>query len=213
LLARAGLKFLTLYPHAGERDCISVKHFSQGTKIFEVWQEAVSTAKTIFMYRDAISWCNSNFGFWQRWGLPATMPFGERHFVWDTESGHEGEEYLKGLVNFDREGLTFAELAACSWALHAEDFLSARHSGLNAMPVRYNELISDREGTLAAIFEFCGIEPKDLDKVIRAFELDAHEGELTEHSKGVQKLTPDDISNILRILENHRFTLSPDAML
>ncbi len=212
-LAKAGLQFLTLYPHATERNCIAVKHFSQGTKIFDIWQDASSDARTIFMYRDAISWCNSNFGFWQRWGLPVPMPFSERHFVWDTESGYEGEAYLQGLLDFNREGLTFAELAACSWALHAQEFLYARQSGLNAMALRYNELLSDRTSTLESVFNFCGIVTQDMEKVMQAFEADAHEGELTAHSKPVQKLSPGDTTNILRILENPRFALSPDAIL
>ena len=212
-LAKAGLQFLTLYPHATERNCIAVKHFSQGTKIFDIWQDASSDARTIFMYRDAISWCNSNFGFWQRWGLPVPMPFSERHFVWDTESGYEGEAYLQGLLDFNREGLTFAALAACSWALHAQEFLQAGQSGLNAMALRYNELLSDRTSTLERVFNFCGIVTQDMEKVMQAFEADAHEGELTAHSKTVQKLTPDDASNILHILENPRFALSPDAIL
>lgn len=212
-LARAGLKFLTLYPRAGERDCIAIKHFSQGTKIFDVWQDASSHAKTIFMYRDALSWCNSNFGFWQRWGLPTPMPFGERHFVWDTESGHEGEEYLQGLVDFNREGLGFSELAACSWALHVQEFLHARQNGLNAMALRYNELLSDRMSTLNMVFSFCGVVPRDLKKAMHAFDADAHEGELTAHSKIVQKLNAADTSKIMRILENARFALSPDVVL
>jgi Sulfotransferase domain len=212
-LAKAGLKFLTLYPHAGKRDVIAVKHFSQGTKIFDIWQAAFASAKTIFMYRDAMSWCNSDYGFWQRWGLPAPMPFSERHFVWDTESGFEGEEYLKGLVDFNREGVTFAELSACSWALHVEEFLRARQSGLNAMALRYNELLSDRDATLKAVFDFCGVVPQDMEEVLRTFEADAHEGEVTAHSKVVQKLTPDDASKILRILGNPRVALLPDVML
>ncbi len=211
--ARAGLKFLTLYPQAGERDVIAVKHFSQSTKILDIWQAAFSNAKTIFMYRDAMSWCNSNYGFWQRWGLPAPMPFGERQFVWDTESGYEGEEYLKGLVDFDREGLTFPELSACSWALHVEEFLRARQKGLHAMALRYNELLSDRVATLKAVFDFCELVPQNFDKAMQAFDADSHEGELTAHSKVVQELTPDDASRILRILGNSRLALSPDLRL
>lgn len=212
-LAKAGLKFLSLYPRARERDVIVVKHFSQGTKIFDIWQNASSGSKTIFMYRDALSWCNSDFGFWQRWGLPTPMPFEERHFVWDTKSGVEGEDYLKGLVDFNREGLTFAELSACSWALHVEEFLKARESGLNAMALRYNELLTDRASILDTVFDFCGVVPQDLIQAMNAFKTDAHEGELTAHSKAVQKLNPADNSNILRILESPHFALSPYVIL
>ena len=212
-LAKAGLQFLALYPHTSERSCIAVKHFSQGTKIFDIWQDASSDARTVFMYRDAMSWCNSNFGFWQRWGLPAPMPFSERHFVWDTESGYEGEAYLQGLVDFNREGLTFAELAACSWVLHVQEFLHARQNGLNAMALRYNELLSDRTSTLERVFNFCGITKQDMEKVMHAFEADAHEGELTAHSKTVQKITSDDASSILRTLANPSVLLSPDVIL
>jgi hypothetical protein len=212
-LANAGLKFLTPYPRAGERDVISVKHFSQGTKIFDIWQDAWSNSKTLFMYRDAMSWCNSDYGFWQRWGLPAPMPFGERHFVWDTESGNEGEDYLTGLVEFNREGLTFSELSACSWALHVEEFQRARANGLDALAVRYNELLADRVSTLNSVFAFCGVNLQSIDKALQAFESDAHEGELTAHSKPVQKLEPLDRETIMRILANPRFSFSPNVIL
>lgn len=212
-LAKAGLKFLTLFPYANACDVISVKHFSQGTKIFDIWHEADSTAKTIFIYRDAVSWCNSNYGFWQRWGMPAPMPLSERHFVWGTESGNEGNEYLDGLVDFDSEVLTFADLATCSWALHVEEFLHARQNGLNALAVRYNELVSDRLPTIQAIFDFCEIAPKDMKKVLQVFEADAHEGELTAHSKRVQDLATDDFLKILNILKKPRMGLSSDIMI
>ena len=81
------------------------------------------------------------------------------------------------------------------------------------MALRYNELLSDRTSTLDAVFNFCGNTIKDMEKVRHAFEADAHEGELTAHSRPVQKLSPDEASNILRILANPRVSLSPDAIL
>lgn len=141
------------------------------------------------------------------------MPFGQRHFVWHTESGDEGEKYLKGLVDFDREGLTFVELSAASWILHVEEFLDARKNGLDAMAFRYNELLSDRASTLRKVFDYCGVVPKKMGGAIHAFEADAHEGELTAHSKSVQELTPDDVFIIKNILGISRLTLSPDIIL
>ena len=211
-LAKAGMAFLSLYPKAVHRPALAVKHFSQATKIYNILHAACPTAKNIYMYRDAISWCNSDYGFWQRWGMPAPMPFDWRHIVWIAKSGNEDEEFLKDLINFDREGVTFAELAACGWGLHAREYLAARAAGMAFFALRYNELLADREAILKKLFAHCDLNPASVKESLAAFDHDAHAGEKTSHEKPVQALSQADNARIAELLLNPRLGIALDVI-
>ncbi len=211
-LAKAGMAFLSLYPNAAQRPTLALKHFSQATKIYEILHAACPAAKNIYMYRDAISWCNSDYGFWQRWGMPAPMPFDWRHIIWKAKSGNENEEFLKDLVDFNREGVTFTELAACGWALHAREYLAARAAGMEFFALRYNELLADREGILMKLFAYSGLNPANVQESLAAFGHDAHEGEKTSHEQPVEKLTHADNERIKELLRHPRLGIDPDVI-
>jgi hypothetical protein len=212
-LAHAGLAFLSLFPRADERKVLAIKHFSQCTKIYDIWQAAPLGAKNIYLYRDAIGWGNSNFGFWQRIDMPVPMPFEMRKSVWPISTANEPEVYLDGLVEYNKPGLEFGELMGGAWALHTQEFLTAREAGMECLALRYNELTKDREGVLAKVFAHCGLNPATIAKGLKAFEHDAHAGELTSHDKPVQKFGEATVARIREILGSPKLALDPDIVL
>ena len=211
-LAKAGLAFLSLYPKAAQRPALALKHFSQATKIYDILHAACPAAKNIYMYRDAISWFNSDYGFWQRWGMPAPMPFNWRHIVWTAKSGNENEVFLKDLVDFDREGVTFSELAACGCGLHAREYLAARATGMEFFALRYNELLADREAMLKKLCTHCDLNPANVNDSLSAFDHDAHAGEKTSHEQVVQTLSAADNARIKELLRHPRLGIDPNVM-
>ncbi len=212
-LAAASLTFLSRYPRAGERSTLVVKHVSQCTKAYDLWQETWPDAKNIYMYRDGISWCNSLYGFVQRVGLRDPIPVEMRHFSWMMTSGGEPESFLDGIIDLNAEPFKFWELASCSWGLHMQEILAAHSAGLNAYAFRYNELMGNREGVLQEIFAHCGLNTDAVGKGLHAFAHDAHEGEETAHVMPVENLTDAAKARVREILQNSRFNLNPEMIL
>jgi len=212
-LAKTGIAFLSLLPMANQRKAMAIKHFSQATKIYDILNAAWPSAANIYMYRDAISWCNSDYGFWQRWGMPAPMPFDWRQLVWSAKSGNEGQEFLDGLIDFDRESVSFTDLAACGWGLHSREFLAAREQGIYFFALRYDQLLADREGVLKKLLSYCGLKVVDMAKLLAVFDHDAHEGEKTSHDKPVHKLPAGAAGRIREILAKKQLALDPDQLL
>jgi len=212
-LARAGLKLLSCFPLADQKPAIVVKHFGQCSRIYNILVAAMPEAKALFMYRDAHSWCNSIYGFAQRMGMPSQMPSDRRNFTWWVQSGGEPEGFLDGLVDFQSQDLKYEELAACAWALHMREFLSAKEAGLNVLAFRFNELMQDRKGVLEEIFAYCDFDPIAVQRSLAAFDHDSHLGEETAHDKPVQKLGLEAETTIFKILAHPRLNIDPQIML
>ncbi len=212
-LAEAGLRFLALLPSTSQRSTLVLKHFSQCTKVFEIWRAASPKAKAIFMYRDAIGLCNSHYGYAQRVGDFVAKFFEHRHFLWWIMSGNEPMTFYDGLIDLDSANLGFEDLAACSWGLQMQEFIAARAKGLEAMAFRYNELLADREGEVEKVFHHCGLDASKVKPALNAFDHDSHEGERSSRDKPVQKLDEVAYARIREILAKPKLALNPDLIL
>ncbi len=205
LLARACLDFLSLYPRVSERKTLFVKHVSQCTQVFDLWHEASPETTNIFMFRDAVAWCNSLFGFVQRNGLPQPLSQETRHFSWMMSSGGEPETFLDGLMDINAEPFAFGDMAACAWGLHLRQFQAAKANGMKIHAFRYNELLHDRDGVMKAVFAHCGLDATKVYEGLKAFDQDSHAGEKTAHDKPVEVLTEHAKARIKEILQHPRF--------
>ena len=212
-LLQAGLAFLDCIPCANDRGTLMLKHFSQSTKIYDFWQAAAPEAMNLYMYRDAVTWCNSMFGFAQRMGMPAPMPFASRQYIWMLQSCAEPISFFEGIVDIENPALTFEDLAACAWALHMQEILAARARDMKFFTFRYSELLRDRAGVLNLIFKHCGFNPARIADGLEAFDHDAHEGEQSAHDRPVVKLGADAKKRIVKILQNPSFAFNPDLIL
>jgi hypothetical protein len=205
LLARACLDFLSLYPRVSERKTLFVKHVSHCTQVFDLWHEAAPEATNIFMFRDAVAWCNSLYGFVQRNGLPQPLSQETRRFSWMMSSGGEPETFLDGLMDFNAEPFAFGDMAACAWGLHLQQYQVAKATGMKIHAFRYNELLHDREGVMKAVFAHCGLDATKVYEGLKAFDHDSHAGEKTAHDKPVEVLTEPAKARIEEILRHPRF--------
>jgi hypothetical protein len=209
-LAKAGLAFLSLFPLAAERSTIVVKHFSQGTKSYGLWHAATPHTKNLYMYRDALGWCNSVYGFAQRMSMPTPMPRDMRNFIWNIQTGKEPVDSLDGILDLESDDVRFEDLAACSWSLHAKEFEAARESGINFHAFRYNELLQNRAGVLRGIFVHCGLDPRGVETGLAAFDRDAHAGEEWSQDQKVVRLDAEANARVVALLRHPRLNTDPD---
>jgi hypothetical protein len=212
-LARAGLRFLTLFDGAAGAELIIVKHFSQSTTQFKTLYEVLPSARCMFMYRDGKSWTNSLYHFVQKVGGSMTVERDQREFAWWIMSGNCSKHELDGVVDLDADVVTLDTLAAAAWALHIKQYRDAIADGVPMLAVRYNELTRDREKTIARIFEHCGISIDAVANTLDAFDADSQEGTRTARSIEVSHFNDENYHRVLNVFANPRIAVDADLIL
>ena len=212
-LTAASLRFLTLFPGVNSTRPLVIKHFSQACRIIEAWVAASPASTNLFLYRDAVSYANSRYGFVQRRGLVADFTSENKHQRWHTASVGEPESFLDGIIDFNALELRFDEFIAVAWALFMRDYTRAKTNGITLFPFRYNELIENREAQLIKVFDVCDLPPENLKAARAGFDKPSHAGTSSDRSKPARNLPPDSVTHITRILANPKLALDPDMIL
>lgn len=212
-LSAACLKFLTLLPGYDPSQPLVLKHFSQACRIIETWAAASPNATNLFLYRDAISYANSRYGFVQRRGLVADFTPENKLQRWHTASVGKPEAYLEGIIDINATELRFDEFVAVAWALFMQDYTRAKANGIKLHPFRYNELVADRSKQMAAIFKVCNLPADQLAAALVGFDKPSHEGTSSDRSKPARKLPTDSGERITRILSHTKLALDPNLIL
>jgi hypothetical protein len=79
-LLRADYGFLRL-SSAADRGPMVIKHFSQIITIMVQARAAEPQGTALYLYRGALDWCASIYGFAQRIGMPVQLSAEQRRFV------------------------------------------------------------------------------------------------------------------------------------
>lgn len=206
-LIRVGMQLLTRFPGVADRPVV-VKHFSQSCTIMPEYHSAFPDAPCLFQYREAQAWCNSLYGFHQRLGGKLDLTPKDRLFTWYMMSANTPVERLEGLVDMSHPTVTFDTLAAVAWALHVERHRQALQAGVRMLGFRYEDLMADRLGVLAAIFDHIGVPQDGIAPGLAAFDEDSHKGAATEHSQPVERLDGAAKERIARLFANPMLNLT-----
>ena len=212
-LTQACLRFLTRLPGCDPSQPFVLKHFSQACRTMETLVAASPNATNLFLYRDAISYANSRYGFVQRRGLVVDFTPENKHQRWHAASIGTPESYLDGLIDMNADTLHFDEFIAVAWALFMQDFKRARNHQISLHPFRYNELNTDRISQLTEIFKVCGFSSDRIGEALAGFDKPSHEGTSSDHSKPARKLPAEAAERITRILKHPKLALDPNLIL
>ena len=212
-LADASLRCLTLLPGYNPSQPLVLKHFSQACRMIETWASVSPDAVHLFLYRDALSWANSRYGFVQRRGLVVDVTPENKYQRWQAMSIGAPESFLEDLVDMNSPNVGFEDFAAVAWALFMQDFVLARNSGIKLHPFRYNELVKNRAAELAGIFTASNLPLDHLNAALAGFEKPSHEGTSSDRSKPARNLPADAGERMARILRQPKLALDPDMIL
>ena len=212
-LTAASLRFLNRFPGIDPSLPLVLKHFSQACRIMKTWAATAPNATNLFLYRDAVSYANSRYGFVQRLGLVADFTLENKHQRWHTMSVGEPESYLDGIIDINAPELRFDEFCAVAWALLMKDYARARSNGIQLHPFRYNELNRNRTAELTKVFDVCTLPPDRLDAALAGFEKPSHAGTSSDQTKPARSLPLDSAVRITRILVNPKLALDPNIIL
>jgi Sulfotransferase domain len=212
-LARACLRFMTLFPFATAADVIIIKHFNQTTMQIKLLHEIVPNTKSLFLYRDGKSWTNSFYHFVQKVGGTMIIPPDKRNFVWSIMSGNSPRSEIDGIVDLDAKEVTFDRVAAVGWAHHLKHYLQAIRDGVPMIAVRYNELNQDREKTIRRIFTYLSIATDSVSATLDAFDEDSQRGTRLARDKRDLNFTEENYVRVAEVFAHPRLAIDPDMIL
>ncbi|MEO9167423.1 MAG: hypothetical protein ABI230_03380 [Aestuariivirga sp.] len=211
-LSAACLRFLTLLPGYDPSQPLVLKHFSQACRMIETWAQVTTNAVHLFLYRDAVSWANSRYGFVQRRGMPADITPENKWQRWQVMAVGAPESIADGIFDIASPNVRFDDFAAISWALFMQDFARVKASGIALHPFRYNELNKYRAEEMAKIFAVCDLPQDRLNAALAGFDKPAHEGTSSDRSKPARNLPDDSAAHITRLLSNPKLAVDPNLI-
>ncbi|HWA18091.1 MAG TPA: hypothetical protein VG757_03785 [Devosia sp.] len=194
-------------------DTLAIKFRSQALFIAELFWKALPEADYIFMYRDAVSWGNSFLQFLDDVGVGSPVTIEARDFHWMMTSADMPVENLARFMPVDRPPVDAGAALAPGWTIHMEEYERLRDRGLPLVALRYNELVSDREGELGRIFDHCGISREDIASALKAFDRDSQEGTSIARKENKKRFTPEERASYLAVLGRVPALANPDTLL
>jgi hypothetical protein len=157
-------------------DTLVVKLRSQVLFVAEPFWNTFPDAKYVFMYRDAVGWGNSFLQFLSSMGIPMPFDTQNRDFHWMMVSADTPLSELARFIPIDQPPENMGAILAPGWTIQLEQYERLLAAGLRFYPLRYNELMRDREGELQRLFDHCGLPHDGIAAALLAFDRDSQEG-------------------------------------
>ena len=206
------LKACTLLLTQRQPEIAVLKFRSHGIRLSDWFYAAFPQAYNLFMYRNAVSWAQSVHRFLQRLGLPNQLKWDEALQLWCDLTG-EKIAYVESFVNVDQDLLYFSDLLAPAWTSYLDWYMTHYQSGVPFHSIRYEALNDQREATLHAVFDYCGLPTSHLSQAIRAFETDSQAGTAISRDVAAADLPPERVEHFLKLLSQHARFANPDIVL
>jgi hypothetical protein len=203
------LKACTLLLTQHQSGIAVLKFRSHGIRLSDWFHAAFPQAYHLFMYRNAVSWAQSVHRFLQRLGFPNQLKWDEAMQLWRGLTG-EKIDYVKPFIHVDQDLLYFSDLLAPAWTSYLDWYMTHYERGVPFHSIRYEELNDQREATLKAIFDFCGLPAAHLPQAIRAFETDSQAGTAISRDVAAADLAPERVGHFLKLLSQHPRFANPD---
>jgi hypothetical protein len=92
-------------------------------------------------------------------------------------------------------------------------YMASYERGVPFHTVRYEMLNDQREASLKAIFDYCGLSPSALEKALPVFEKDSQAGTAISRDIQADDMPPERIEAFLANLSRHPGSNQPDLTL
>jgi len=190
---------------------LAIKPRSEVMALAEQIRESVEGAKHFFLYRDAVSWMQSNF-----------KNFPEERNTYDPELNQKMEENWARMLPLLREArqpgnpMNPIQVRTWGWITCMEAYLDLQKSGVPICAATYAGLIEKPEWVLKKFFEFYGIHGVDWKAIEEVLAVDSQAGTMfdrEERKKLTRELTPELIQDIFELVASRPSLRTPDVTL
>lgn len=173
--------------------------------------ELYPRAKTIYLYREAESWINSNLSAF----IDVAGKTPEEFRQMEIESRGWMKFFVPSIARYDPDQhLTATGLTTLMWLDNVERYMDWHKAGIEMLAIPYANWKLDARQTAVSMLEYCGHRPDDLSAIEDTLSKDSQAGSVVAQDT-VQK-NKSNISSILdraemnRFLQNHPYIHSPN---
>lgn len=202
-LIQQATRLLFRPPPGQDETVFAVKFRSQSLFQADLYYEAFPDASFVFLYRDALNWSDSVYQMVRKFGAPADTPREECGVLWDIFTAASGREKLLKYVDIDTEVAPMEDALSPAWAFAMDTYSAHLNAGVPFMALRYNELNSDRQGSLRSLFAHCGLPPDRAVSFFVAFEKDSQQGTPIARDIVAERLSDAQKAKLTKILTKH----------
>jgi hypothetical protein len=170
--------------------------------------QAVPTAKTLFLYRNALPYARS-----------FTRAFG----MTDAELAEEVEESQRWLMpgidtylKTHGHPIPYLDFLALHWLASMQDCRRLQEQGAPMLCARYEELKTAPREVIQALLDYCGIPLPDSERLARVLAADSQAGTTaaqTSIQEPVRRLTEADLAELNRLIPQYDPTFAADTLL
>lgn len=170
---------------------------------------ALPTAKTIFLYRNALSWARS---FSRAFGAPTDAALQENLI-------QDGFRYMIPSVNVyletHEQPISWIEYIARMWVSTMQDARWLKAQGAPLAYGRFEDLKTSPETVIEHILTQCGLSLPNPDQLAQVLAKDSQEGTAgaQDKQKPARHLTDADLTELESIIHQLDATLTPDSFL
>lgn len=202
---------LTCKPVSSRRTTHHVLKFrSQVMEIADLLCQRFAGAKTIFIYRNAMTWLDSVFR-----SLLRGRPLDDDAYNQGMQDGLARCHPL--VAEHVRPGRPMppARLWALDWVSSIERYLDLCDAGQAGIALRFEDLKRDPEGLIRQLLAYTGLTPKDWTRVRAVLDRDSQEGTQAARSEAAQaaKASAVYLDEAARIVASRPRISGPDVLL
>lgn len=152
-----------------------IKLRNQSLQDLDLLTEVFPDAKHLFLYRSLEGWVSSIYSRRLHRQAPLELNLTDLHAFWERYHNRPINLAEYGFTNLN-ERLSIIEELTISWLIMMDHYLDCIRSDIKMPALRYEELISEREGFLSWLAQYLDL-PKDISKTAsKAFEQDSQAG-------------------------------------
>lgn len=192
---------------------LTLKLRSEGTQLMELFQASFPRVRNLFSYRDAFGFVRSFYRIFTRDRAPAPTPVNKfvarfRHFTTYDPTP------LLACLDPGTTAVSTLQYLTLWWLAALEWYLEQQARGIPALAIRYDDLNSQREQVIGAVFQYCDLPTAAVPQALGAFAQDSHAGtplarEIPSQGNQLQ-LSEEQRQEIQRILQRHPVIQTPD---
>lgn len=192
----------------------AIKWRSWMIDLADLIQAAFPAARNIFLYRNAEQWANSWYRILMAGGMDYDAP-GMSTPMMDTEREANRIFPLLPKLTAGYEKVANGEIIHLMWLSSMDSYLRQYRKGVPLLAVRYEDLNTQREQVVKAIFEYCGLPTAQVKAGLKAFEQNSQQGTMLEgtaqHSDEAKvTMSAELVSRLHALLQKHDTINTPD---
>ncbi len=175
-LLQSCLRFTFRPAVVGGASTYSLKFRNQCVDIIDLYVEAFPQAKHLFLYRNLMDYLASLYGLFQRHN-PKPRPPVSREEAISRQAAyyHRDPATLERFFDPAIDSYTTETYLAVGWLIMLDRYLALFAQGITPLALRYEDLNTQPERVLAAIFEACGLPVSGVAQALQAFERDSQQ--------------------------------------